>query len=114
SGQLSGTLTVTFTFDPLFTFVSAWPAPDDVSGNTVTWTLPPMQSFQIRGTSVVLSLPPDPGLIGMTIASTFDVSDPVTETSTANNTYTTGGVITSSLDPNDKTVCTSTRESDTQ
>ncbi len=105
SGQLSGPVDVTFTFDPLLTFLSAMPAPSSVVGSTVTWAgSPGFGAFAHRNYWVHVAVPPDPGLIGTAINATLNASQPLSESSLANNAATTSTIITGSFDPNEKIV----------
>ncbi|MEO8067611.1 MAG: hypothetical protein ABI599_07965 [Flavobacteriales bacterium] len=115
SGQVSGTLDVTFTFDPLLTFVGASPAPSSTTASSVTWTgLPAVNGFGSANISVQLSVPPDPGLIGTVLSATISASQGITETTLANNSTTCFRTITGSYDPNDKTALTSSNTSGTE
>jgi hypothetical protein len=108
SGQLSGALDFTLTFDPALSYVSADPSPSSVVGNVVTWTgLAGLSAFGGRGVHVLAQVPPDPGLIGTDLSFTLDVSQPFTETSLANNAITYTRTVTGSYDPNEKAVRTS-------
>ena len=104
SGQLSGPLTGSFTFDPTFTYVDAYPAPANVSGNVITWSMGALGSFASPYFSVTLSVPPDPGLIGSTFPLFFTSSQPLTETSLTNNDVLIDVTVQGSYDPNVKTV----------
>ena len=115
SGQLSGALGVTFTFDPLLTFVSATPAPSSTTAGSVTWNgLPPSIGFDQLNFLIQLSVPPNPGLIGTVLSATLDVSQPLTESTLSNNSTTFPRTITGGYDPNDKTARTSSNSSGTE
>ncbi len=104
SGQLSGPVNVSFTFDPAQSFVSASPTPTNVVGNSIMWDLPAFGSFESVPFHVALSLPPDPLLIGTTLSNTFICGNTLTEVTLANNSHVFAPVVVGSFDPNDKVV----------
>ena len=108
SGQLSGPLDITLTFDPVLGFVSAQPTPTFVVGNTVTWSgIAGLSAFGGANVNVVAQAPPDVLLIGTDASFTLTVSQPLTETTLTNNSATETRTFTGSYDPNEKTVRTS-------
>ncbi|MEO8069473.1 MAG: hypothetical protein ABI599_17380 [Flavobacteriales bacterium] len=110
SGQQSGAVDATFTFDPEFAFVSSVPTPSGVVGNVVTWSgLSAPTAFGSLGFSVQLQLPPNPGLIGTVVTHQWSAFQPNTESSLVNNTTDLSTTVTGSYDPNAKEVRTSTR-----
>ncbi|MFZ1617707.1 MAG: T9SS type A sorting domain-containing protein [Flavobacteriales bacterium] len=112
SGQLSGPLHLTLTFDPLLSFLSATPIPSTVAGNTVTWSgLAPMNGYGAQHVQVDLQVPPDAGLIGTPVQHSFSVSQSLLETALANNATTLSGIIGGSFDPNEKVATTSSNNS---
>ncbi len=110
STQLSGAATLTLTFDAQMSYVSASPVPTTISANTLTWDLPAFLAYGDQNFSVQLQVPPDAGLIGQPFAHTVSVTQPVTESTYANNSVALSGIYQGSYDPNDKQVFTSTRE----
>jgi uncharacterized repeat protein (TIGR01451 family) len=110
TGVLAGNGTVTLTYDPVLTFVSATPTAT-VNGNTLTWSSPNIGALQQRSFSVNFEVPPDDNLIGtvLTTAVTASVTNP--EANLINNSFSYQRVVTGSYDPNDKTALTSSRES---
>ncbi len=115
SGQLSGAVDLVLTIDPQFSFISSEPAPTSVIGNTVSWTgMDPLSGYQRHLVHVHVQVPPDIGLLGQPYAHTASISQPLTESTLANNTAIGGGTVQGSYDPNDKTARTSTRQSDTE
>jgi len=110
TGVLAGNGTVTFTFDPVLTFVSATGSPT-VNGNILTWSIPNIGALQERTFSVNFEVPADVGLIGTVLSSTVTASVSNPEANLANNSYTYERTVTGSYDPNDKTALTSSRES---
>ena len=112
-GQVSGPVDVTFTFDAVLSFVSATPAPTSVAGNVVTWNgLTPFGAFASQNFGVLLEVPPNPWLIGTDVVGSWVSSQPIPEVTLLNNTVSELTTITGSFDPNDKTVRTSTQQSD--
>ena len=108
SGQLSGPLDASFTFQSPLTFVSAVPAPSTVVGNVITWTsLPALGAFGSSSFHVDLQVPPDVSLIGTTTTATLHFDQPFAESNVANNTATIAPTINGSFDPNDKVAVTS-------
>ncbi|MBK8228277.1 MAG: T9SS type A sorting domain-containing protein [Flavobacteriales bacterium] len=115
SGQLSGAVDLALTIDPQFSFLSAEPAPTSVVGNTVTWAgMDPLSGYQRHLVHVQVQVPPDIGLLNQPYAHTASVSQPLTESTLANNTANGDGTVQGSYDPNDKTARTSTRQSETE
>jgi uncharacterized repeat protein (TIGR01451 family) len=112
-----GTLTLTFEFDPVLTFLSAYPPPTSVIGNVVTWTDPVLtlpNVFDVEYLGVHLQVPNDQALIGTALSATATVTTTNTDADLANNVFVSSTVVTASLDPNDKVAATSTRISDSQ
>lgn len=88
--------------DPLVTFVNANPAPDNISGNTLTWSfddLPPTYSHKVI---LELEMPPA-DFLGeyLSFNSTIDVQNQ-TGSGTFTDTETYSSIIACSYDPNDK------------
>ncbi len=99
---------VSFTYDPLMSFVSSSVPPDVVNGNTLTWNFTQLQISEYRVINVVLQLPPGVA-IGTAISHTM-VADPVaTDQAPGDNTHTYADVVVGSYDPNDKAVQPSQR-----
>ncbi|MEO5585676.1 MAG: T9SS type A sorting domain-containing protein, partial [Flavobacteriales bacterium] len=104
---ITGPLTTTLVFDPVLSYVSAWPAPTSAVGNTLTWDLAQLGSFSQRSLYAYFQVPPDVNLIGTDLVSTASVVVTQPEPNTANNTYTNTRTITGAYDPNAKEVRTS-------
>ena len=107
----TGTITVSCTFDPALTFISANPTPA-VNGNTLTWTLSQLTSFGHRYIGVNLLVPPNPALIGTELMHSASVSIAQSETDLTNNSAVHQREVTGSYDPNDKVASTSSQLSD--
>ena len=107
----TGTLTVSYTFDPALTFTTASPTPA-VNGNTLTWTLAQLTSFGNRHISVNLQVPPNPALIGTVLMHSATASIAQPETTLTNNSAVHQRTVTGSYDPNDKLASTSSQLSD--
>ncbi len=110
----SGGITLTMSFDPVLTFLNAVPAPTNVAGNTITWSLPEMLGWQYRGVSVHFTVPANPGLIGTVLLNSASVSSVAADGNMTNNTTAAATTVTGSYDPNVKTARTSTALSDSQ
>lgn len=108
----AGASTLTFTFDPVLSFVSSSPTPSSVVGNTVTWNLTGIGAYASTNRSVYLQVPPDIGLIGTMLTAIATVSTANTDAQPANNTWTSQHLITAAYDPNDKQALTSSGQSD--
>lgn len=104
-GAVSG-VTVTLTFDPVLSFISAVPANASVAGNVVTWNLGSIASFGEKNARVVLQVPPDVNLIGTDLLTSATVSVTQTEPYLSNNSFNSITTVTGSYDPNDKQVFT--------
>ncbi len=112
SAQLSGSVTVTVTFDMLMSLDNAYPTPTSVNGNVVSWELPTLAAYQDFDFTLQVQVPPNVNLIGTPFAHTILVTQVLPEQDLANNSTEVLGLITGSYDPNDKTARTSTGWSD--
>ncbi|MBL7955649.1 MAG: T9SS type A sorting domain-containing protein [Flavobacteriales bacterium] len=110
SPQMSGPVTVTLVLDPTLAFLSSDPAPT-VSGNILTWSLPPLISFQAANFYVTVSTPVGTAL-GTPLTSTLAVNNTLPDGNTANDSDVSVDVVVGSFDPNDKRAVTSSRASD--
>ncbi|HRD53527.1 MAG TPA: hypothetical protein PKY96_12845, partial [Flavobacteriales bacterium] len=109
---VTGTVTVTCTFDPALSYTSANPVPSNVTGNTITWTLPQLTSFGSRSIAIEFQVPPNPALLGTDLQFSATVGIVQPEPDLTNNTTTHARTVTGSYDPNDKTAVTSSHLSD--
>ncbi|MBP6390622.1 MAG: DUF11 domain-containing protein [Flavobacteriales bacterium] len=100
----TGPITATMTIAPEITYVSADPAPQSVTGQTISWQLPALGPNSLQILTVELTTPPDPLLIGTSIPYTFSFTQDSSETSLANNTSTIDRTIVGAYDPNTKEV----------
>lgn len=112
SGYPGDPVTLDFTWDPLFTFVSSSVAPTALGGNTAQWQLPAVLPFGSVGVMVTLQVPPDPLLIGTYHSSTLVATSIMPEGNAGNNTNTEDLMVMGSYDPNDKQARTSSRAAD--
>ncbi len=103
----SGSTTVTFTFDPTITYLSATPPPNTVIGNTLTWNAGLLNAWQSQSYDVQFQVPPNVGLLGYELVATANVSTANTDGDLSNNTATNLRTITGAYDPNDKLAVTS-------
>ena len=106
----TGTVTLTMTFDPALSFISAIPQPTSVAGNVITWTAPWFNmytAFEHKDVNVRLQVPPDVGLIGTTLTASATIATQNTDNDLSNNSATTLQTVTGSYDPNDKLANTS-------
>ncbi len=108
--QTSGTIDLTCTLDPALTYLSALPAPSNVNGNTVTWSLPALGPYAGLDVHVVTQVNVAAQL-GDNVEVALTVVNNGAEANTTNNSFTASRIITGSYDPNDKTAFTSTRQS---
>lgn len=113
SPQVSGPLTLTWAIDPTLVISSATPAPTSTVGNTLTWSLPALDSFGSTLVTVHTVVPVGTPL-GTLLSNTLNASTTLAESTLANNTDVLENTVTGSYDPNDKLVRTSSRQSDTQ
>lgn len=110
SAQLSGAVTLTVSYDPQMSYVGAYPTPTSIASNTLTWDLPAFLAYGEQNFSVQLQVPPNAGLLGLPFAHAVSFTQPITESTYANNSVGLSGVFQGAYDPNDKQVFTSTRE----
>ncbi|MBP6574577.1 MAG: T9SS type A sorting domain-containing protein [Flavobacteriales bacterium] len=111
SGYASGPITVTIALDPEVVYTTATPTPSSVAGNVLTWNLPFLPGFgayQFHVVGVVTAS------LLETVTHVFDMSNTLTESTLANNTFTSARTVTGSYDPNDKTAFTSSGVSTTE
>ncbi|HMC96785.1 MAG TPA: SprB repeat-containing protein, partial [Flavobacteriales bacterium] len=114
SGQLSGMLDATFTFDPSLTFLNAWPAPTTTGSGSVTWTgVQSLGGFDGQPFTVQVLVPAS-AVIGSVLVSGFSVSQPITETTLVNNSAAGSSTVIGSYDPNAKIARTSSGTSATE
>jgi len=109
TGVLAGNATVTLTYDPVLTYVSATPAPSTISGNTLTWNSANLGALQQRNFSIAFTVPPDIGLLGTVLNNAVSASVANPEADLSNNSFLHQVTVTSAYDPNDKTALTSSR-----
>ena len=114
SGALSGPVTLTFVIDPELTYIGASPTPTTVAGNTLTWDLPALGAFGSHDAHITLNVPANINLLGTVVTCFASVSNTVGESTLANNSIALASTITAAVDPNDKTVRTSSGTSATQ
>jgi uncharacterized repeat protein (TIGR01451 family) len=93
SYNTSGPIQLSWTLDPILT---------DPTHPAGTMTLDPLGAFQQTQVLVGAQVPPDIGLIGEVLQFTVSGSNPLTETTTANNSHLAYSTITAAYDPNDK------------
>ncbi len=106
STQLSGPGTIVLDLDLDLVLISANPTPTAVNGNSLTWDLASLSAFQILDLTIHVQVPPGTPL-GTPLSSTLSVQNSLTESSLANNTWTTNSIVVGSYDPNDKIATTS-------
>ena len=103
----SGAITVSLQLDPAISYLSASPAPTNVSGQVITWSLSALSPFQSHLISLRTQVPADIALLGTDLTSTATVTTAFTDGNPANNTATAVRTVTGSYDPNDKLATTS-------
>ncbi len=107
----TGAVTTTFVVDPTLNYLSATPAPNNVTGNTLTWNQISLGAWQERNIIVRTMVPPDINLLGTVLASTATLATANSDGDLANNTATNLRTITGAYDPNDKLAVTSSGSS---
>jgi uncharacterized repeat protein (TIGR01451 family) len=108
----SGTTTLSLTFDPALSYISATPAPTSVIGNVLTWVQGSLSGWSAHNYTVQFQVPPDVGLIGSQLLMQGAVTTAVTDGDLTNNSGTYALTVTGSYDPNDKLAVTSTGSSE--
>jgi len=106
--SVSGAITLTLEFDAALDFLSATPAPSNVSGNTITWSQAQLTAFESRSFTFQFQVPPDVGLLGTELITTATLASVQADANADNNTYTLTRTVTGAYDPNDKLARTST------
>lgn len=106
----TGNTSTVFTFDPVFSLASSFPA-GTVVGNTITWNQTSLSAFQVRIMDVYLQVPPDINLLGTTLVNSAMVTTANTDADLSNNTVQLPVLITGAYDPNEKVATTSSRAS---
>jgi hypothetical protein len=101
TGASGENVNVTFTHDPLFTFISGTNDPVATPGQ-VQWNIPVIAPFEQRWLQFTVQVPPDPQLLGLVHSWSATATSTSNESNTANNTDTGQGTIVASYDPNDK------------
>jgi uncharacterized repeat protein (TIGR01451 family) len=93
---------VTMHMSPRYHFLHATPAPASVSGNTITWNLPPVSTAAIPMRTISVVFVPTVTLVpGDTIHSDYQVTPLSGDVNTANNYIAMVNTIVTSYDPND-------------
>ena len=95
--------TITYVFDTTLTFVQAFPAPNAVSGDTLSWNYQNLGPFH-SGVIAIEFLVSQYAVAGDTLVSTATIQPVQTDTTPGNNVYVNNQVVYSSFDPNYKTV----------
>jgi uncharacterized repeat protein (TIGR01451 family) len=106
--SVSGAITIALEFDDALDFLSATPAPSNVSGNLLTWSQAQLTAFESRSFTIQLQVPPDVGLLGTDLITTATFTSVQPDATPQNNSYTLARTVTGSYDPNDKLAKTST------
>ncbi len=101
TGASGENVNVTFTHDPLFTFISGTNDPVATPGQ-VQWNIPVIAPFEQRWLQFTVQVPPDPQLLGLLHSWSATATSTSNESSMVNNTDTGQGTIVASYDPNDK------------
>ena len=105
-------ITVTLDYDPLFTYITSWPA---VSGNVpgqVQWTIPVLAPFEDRWLHVQVQVPANPALLGTVHSATANAQSTTFDGIVANNVHSITHTIVASYDPNDKQAVTSSGQNE--
>ena len=104
----TGNTSTVFTFEPVLSFVSAFPAPTNISGNVLTWDQAALGAFGVRSIQVHLQVPPDISLVGTVLNASVSFSCANADVDLDNNITSSPVTVTASYDPNDKRAFTST------
>lgn len=100
--------TVTMNFSPKYTFTSSYPPPASVVGNTVTWNIAPLSTYNYPVVNPNISFHLDvPGtwlVTGDTVNANFDVTPYASDVDTINNYQAIVATVMSSYDPNEMSV----------
>lgn len=109
--QNSGTTTqtgvdVTLTLDPLLQYVTASPAPTNVAGNTLIWTIPSVPVFG-NGNIHIITGVDTTAIIGSPVNCVATVSSSAIDYTPGNNTDILAEVVAAAYDPNIKEVAPS-------
>ncbi|MBL7982019.1 MAG: DUF11 domain-containing protein [Flavobacteriales bacterium] len=107
TGVNGGNGTVSYTYDPTLTYLTATPAPASIVGNTITWNFTGLTALSDRHFWPRFQVPPDIGLLGTELTSSATVTMVNTEANTTNNSADHSVTITGAYDPNDKLARTS-------
>jgi uncharacterized repeat protein (TIGR01451 family) len=107
SGHPGDNVTVSLSYDPLFTFVSATPGLTVNDPGAAQWDLPALLPFEQRHLQLRLEVPADPGLIGTSHLAQVSVASSTFDGDLANNAATRTHIVQGSYDPNDKQAFTS-------
>jgi len=95
--------TITYFFDPSYTFVSAQPVPDVIYGNTLKWSYNSLAPFNLGNIGVELYL--DSAVQAGTVLYDSAVINPLaTDTTPVNNISVLQQLVVSAFDPNEKSV----------
>ena len=105
----TGNTSTVFTFDPTVSYISASPAPSNVSGNVLTWDQSALGAFAVRNIQVQLQVPPNVGLIGTVLNASVVLNTTNADAIPSNNSANTTVTITASVDPNEKVAVTSSQ-----
>jgi hypothetical protein len=101
-----GTTTLTLTYDPTLSYLSATPTPTSVNGNVLTW-VQGLPGWVVRDFAVQFQVPPDVGLLGTELTMQGSITTTVTDGNQSNNVAVNSITVTGSYDPNDKLAVTS-------
>jgi uncharacterized repeat protein (TIGR01451 family) len=113
SPQVTGANTVSMTYDPLLSFVSATPTPTMNAGNVLTWNIAGLGAFQQRSIQVFFQIPPDIALLGTTLDAYATLASVNIDGDLTNNSVSFPVVVTGAYDPNDKLAKTNSSNSST-
>jgi uncharacterized repeat protein (TIGR01451 family) len=92
--------TIVFVMDPLYSFISANPAPVSIVGNTLKWAYSNLQPNQ-SGSIMLYLLPDSNAVLGNFLYSTLSIK-PLNDTIPTNNVVALHQLISNSWDPNEK------------
>lgn len=105
-------ITLTLTYDPLLSFVSAEGSPTVLAPGALEWQIQELEPFVSVMHKVYVSVPANAALIGTPISATATLGQAMPDALPANDSYSITHTIIGSYDPNDKLVRTSSRTSE--
>ncbi|MEO8151311.1 MAG: T9SS type A sorting domain-containing protein [Bacteroidia bacterium] len=89
--------------DSDLTFIGSYPSPNLISGDTLIWNFNPV-SYQYGFMANIIVNTDTQAVLGNYLYNTCIIEPIAGDANSSNNTFTSSGLVTNSLDPNEKTV----------